>query len=135
MAREGVELVAVATDEVAEHGAGDQGCLSAQAFDEAWHVAFGVEAETVHSCVELDVDGEIGDAFLLGSMDELFEQGETEHLWLQAVVEEGLEGGGFGVHNHDVGCDAPFAQVGSFVGHRHGEIIHTIVLKGLAGFE
>ena len=86
----------------------------------------------MHTCVEFDVDGEIGDALLLGSIDELFQQVETEHLWFEAIVKKHLERGGFWIHDHDVGGDACLTEVSTLVSHSHSQVVHTIVLQGLA---
>ena len=120
MVREVVEAVGVAAHEVAEHGAGHEGRLPTQTLDELGHVGGGVEAQAVHPRVELDVDGEIGDAVFLSSVDECFEDVEREDFRLQTVVEKHLEGRHLGVHNHDVGRDASLAQVSTLVGPQPG---------------
>ena len=82
----------------------------------------------MHACIELDMDGEVGDTLLLCCMNQLFEQVETEHLWFEPIVEEHLERGRFRIHNHDVGCNASLTQIRSFISHSHSEIIHAVVL-------
>ena len=102
-----------------------------QAVDEPVHVLAGIEAQSVHASVELDVYGIVGDALLLGCLDEGLEQTERIDLGLEVVVEHGLEGGHLGVHHHDVGGDAVLAQGDTLVGDSHSQIVYAVVLQGL----
>ena len=72
-AGEGVELRGVAAYQVREYGTGDDGILPLQPLYQTGHVGGG-EAQAVHAGVQLDVDGEMGDALLLRLADEGFAQ-------------------------------------------------------------
>ena len=64
-------------------------------------------------------------------MTQGIKESEGIHLWFKVVIEQGLERTHFGVHYHDVGCNAGLSQCDTFIGHCHGEIIHAVVLQGL----
>ena len=130
--REGIELIAIAAHEMAEHRTRHQCRLPAQPLNQTRHVLFRIETQPMHARVEFDMDGEVRDALLLRSIDELLQQVETEHLRFEAIVEQHLERGGFWIHNHDVGSDARLAKVCPLVSHSHSQIIHPIVLQRLA---
>ena len=125
---EGIEVVTVRTHEMAEHGTGDDGVLMLQAVNQFEHIIDGVKAEAVHACVKLDMYGPSRNTFLAGCLDESIQQTEGVDLRLKIVVEHGLEGRHLGIHNHDVGSDACLAEGDTLVGHRHSEIVHTMVL-------
>ena len=84
---EAVEVVAVATHEMAEDGAGDDGRLAVEATDEPVDVVLGVETQAVHTGVKLDVYGPSRDALLLGGMDEGLHETEGIDFGFQVVVE------------------------------------------------
>ena len=126
-----VEVVAVGTHKMAEHGARDDGVLPLESGDELCHVFTRIEAQTAHAGVELDVDGPAGDALALGGADERFEQTEGVDFGLEVVVEDGFEGRHLGVHHHDGLGDAVAAQLGALVGHSHSEVVDAMVLQGL----
>ena len=128
--REAIEQRRVAPHEMGEDGARNHGILPLEALNEARHL-FGQEAQAVHAGIELHVDGEVGNALFLGSLNQGVEQVEAIDLGLELVVEHGLEGGEFGVHNDDIGRDARLAQLRAFVGHGHGQVIHPVLLQRL----
>ena len=132
LGRELVEPVAVATHEVREHGTWHECRLAFESLYQGRHVLHGVEAQAVHASVQFYVYGHAGDASTLGSMDESIEEAETVHLGLQVVLEEGVETGHLGVHDHDVLRYAVGTEQGTLVGHRHGQIAHLLLaLQGL----
>ena len=104
-----------------EDGAWNDGVLALQAVDELVHILVGVEAQPVHACIELDVDGPTRDALLLSGMDKCLHQTEGIDLGFQVVVEHGLESCHFRVHDHDVLRDAIATQFYAFVGHGHSQ--------------
>ena len=73
---EGVEIRRVAPDEVREDGARTECLLAVETFDEGKEVVLGIEPEAAHAGVELEVDGEVGDALLSGSGHQRIEQAE-----------------------------------------------------------
>ena len=73
---EGIEVVAVRTHEMAEHGTGDDGILMLQAVNQFEHVIDGVEAEAVHARVELDMYGPSRNTLFLSSMNQSVHQSE-----------------------------------------------------------
>ena len=81
-----VEAVAVGTHKVGEDRAGDDSVLMLQAVDEPVHVLAGIEAQSVHAGVELDVYGIVGDALLLGRLDKRFEQNSRMPLMNSSVA-------------------------------------------------
>ena len=129
--REIIEILAVATHEVREHRARNHGILVLQNIYQPVHILTRIEAQTVHARVEFDVHGIVGDTLLPGGLDERVQQAEGIHLRLQVVVEHGLEGRHFGIHNHDVLRDTVAAQRHTLVGYRHGQIVHAMILQGL----
>ena len=131
LGREVVEAVAVGAHEMAEHGARDDGVLMLQTVDELKDIIHGVEAQTMHTRVELDMYGPTRDTLLTGSLDQRIHQTEGIHLRLQVVVEHRLEGRHLRVHDHDIGGDASLTERDTLVGHSHGEIIDTLILQGL----
>ena len=131
-----VEVVAVASHEMREHGARYHGLLIVQLMGESCHfiIVGGIEAQAMHARVELDMDGPACDALFACGFDERIEQTETIHFRLQAVVEHGLEGRHLGIHNHDVGGDARLAKRHTLVGHSHSQVVHAMVLQRLGYF-
>ncbi len=134
MGGESIEAVIVAAYEVREHTARDDGILMFQLANQFLHVVLRVEAQAMHTSIELDMNRESGHALLLGRLDKRIEQAEGINLWLQVVIEHGLEGGHLRVHDHDVAGDAVLAKGHALIGNCHGEIIHTMVLQGLGDF-
>ena len=55
LGREVVEIVAVGANEMAEYRSWDDGILMFQSVDELVDILFGVESQTVHAGVELDM--------------------------------------------------------------------------------
>ena len=129
--REGIEVVAVGTYEMAEHRTGDDGVLMLQTVDYLVDIVDGVEAKTVHARVEFDVNRPACDTLLTGCLDEGIHQTEGVDFGFQIIVEHGLKGRHLGVHNHDIGGDASLAKGDTLVGHGHGKIVHTVVLQRL----
>ena len=130
--RECIKLITITTHEMTKYRTRYQCGLAAQTFNETWHVLLWIKTQTMHTRIKFDMNREVGDTLLLGSVNQLFQQIETEHLWLKTVVKKHLERGGFWVHNHDVGCDACLTKIHSFIGYCHRQVIHSIVLQGLA---
>ena len=126
-----VEAVGVASHEMREHGTRDEGTLPVQPSDELRHVRFGVEAEAMHPCVELDVDRKVRDALVLCRPDKGIEQAETVDLRLQLVLEERAEGTHLGVHHHDALRDALLAKRYALVGNGNGKVIDMMLLQHL----
>ena len=117
-----------------EDRTGYDGALVLQPVNQLVHVFLGVESQSVHASVELDVYGEVGDSFFLCRLHQCVEQSETVYLRLQIIVEHGLERRHFRVHDHDVARDAVLAQGYALVGYCHGEIVHQVVLQCLGYF-
>ena len=128
---EAVEVVAVRAHEMREHRARYDGLLMAEPADQLVDVILGVESQPVHAGVELDMHWPSCDALLACRPYECVHQSEGVDLRLQVVVEHGLEGRHLGVHHHDVGGDAGLAEGDALVGHRHGEIVHALILQRL----
>ena len=120
--REGIEVLAIGTYEMREHGAWDEGLLGMEALNELRKVLGRLEAETVHTRVELQVDGEVGDTLALSGMDEGFEESEAVDLRLKVVLKERLERRHLRIHHHDIGCDACTPQLDTFVGNGHSNL-------------
>ena len=131
LAREVVEAVAVAAHEMGKDAARQQGRLAREAGDKLRHILQRVEAQTVHARVELDVDGEIGDAVALRRIDEGVEQTEGIDLGLELIPEERVETRHLGIHHHDARSDARTAQRGTLVGDGNGQIGNALILKRL----
>ena len=131
VAREVVEVIAVAAHEVREDRAGDDGTLVLQPLYEPFHIMLGVEAHAPHARVELDVDGEAHHALALRLADKCLEQAETVHLGLQSILEESAEAAHFGVHDHDVRRDARLPEGHALVRYGHCQIIDPVVLQCL----
>ena len=129
--RERVEVVAVGTHEMREYGTRDDSVLALQTANKLVDVALWVEAQTVHTGIKFDVHRPASNALLSGSLDKGIHQAEGVNLWLQVVVEHGLEGRHLWVHNHDILRNTATAQRNSLVGHGHGQIIYTMVLQRL----
>ena len=129
--REVVEVITVGANEMAEDGSGNDSRLMLQSLDNLINVALWVEAQTMHTSVELDVHWPARDTLLLRSMYQRIHQSEGVHLWFQVVVEHGIEGRHLGVHNHDVLCDAVTTQGDTLVGNCHSQIVNTMVLQRL----
>ena len=73
---EGIEIRRVAPDEVREDRARTECLLAVETLDERKEVVLGIEPEAAHAGVELEVDGEVGDALLSGSGHQRIEQAE-----------------------------------------------------------
>ena len=131
MGREVIEAIVIASHEVRENGTRDDGILMLQLTDKLLHIVFWIEAHAMHTSIELDVNRESGDTLLLGSLDECIEQSERINLRLQVVIEHGLEGCHFRVHNHDVAGDTVLAKGDTLIGNSHSQIIYTMILQGL----
>ena len=89
-----------------EHRARNDCRLAVESADELVHILLWIEAQTMHTSIELDVYGEARDTLFLGCLHEGVEQTETVDFGFEVVVEHGLEGGHLGVHHHDVRRDA-----------------------------
>ena len=98
------------------------------------HIVLGIETEPAHAGIQLDMNGQSRNAFLLGSLDKGVEQSERIHLRFEVIVEHRLEGGHLRVHDHDVARDTILAQRNALVRHSHGQIVHTVVLQRLGYF-
>ena len=95
------------------------------------HVFLGVEAEAVHTSVELDMYGIARDAFFLRSLDQSIEQAEGVYFRLQIIVEHRLEGTHLRVHDHDVAGDTIATEHGTLVSDGHGKVVDTMILQCL----
>ena len=102
-----------------------------QTVDKFRHILQRVETEAVHTCVELDVYGEVAYTVLLSLAHKSVEQSERVHLWFKVVVEHSLERRHLRVHNHYVRCDAVLAQCHTLICHCHSQIVYTVVLQRL----
>ena len=131
MGREIIETIVIASHEVREDRTRDDGILMLQLTDKLLHIVFRIEAHAMHTGIELDVNRESGDTLLLCSLDERIEQSERIHLRLQVVIEHGLEGSHFRVHDHDVAGDTVLAKGDPLIGNSHSQIIYTMILQGL----
>ena len=131
MGRERIEVIAVGTNEMAEHRTGNNGVLMLQTVDNLIHIVDGIKAQAVHACIELYMYGPACDTLLTGCLDESIHQTERVDLRLEIVVEHGLEGGHLWIHDHDVGGDAGFAEGDALIGNCHSEIVDTVILQGL----
>ena len=96
--------------------------------DEFGDILLRVESQTMHACVQLDVNGEVSDTFAFGSVDEGVQETETVNLRFQMVLKECVETGELRVHDHNIRGDAGATQFHTLVGHCHGEVIHAVVL-------
>ena len=114
-----------------EHRTRDDGILMPQTINHLIDITHGIEAQTMHAGVELDMYGPAGDTLLTGCLDKCVHQTERIDLRLEIVVEHGLEGGHLGIHDHDVGGDAGLTERHTLVGHSHGEIVYTMILQRL----
>ena len=131
MSREFIEAIGITAHEMREHRTRDDGILMLQLAYQLLHIVLWVEAQTMHTCIQLDVDRESGDSLLLGCLDQRIEQTEGIYLRLQVVIKHSLEGGHLRVHDHDVAGDAVLAKGNALIGYCHGKIIHTVILQGL----
>ena len=129
-----VKLCSVATYEMREDAHRLYCILLMQQTDKPVNVRGGVKSQAVHACIKLDVDGELSDAFALGSMNECLEQIEVVNLGLQIVGEEVVEGRHLRIHNHYVAGDTSLSQCYTFIGHGYSQIVHLVVLQGFAHF-
>ena len=103
--------------------------LTLQPLYQSRHIGNGVEAQTMHSRIEFDVNREALDTLALSSMNEGFEQAEGVNLGLEVVVEQRSERGHFGIHNHDTRRDTCLTQFHTFVGYGNSQIVDTMVLQ------
>ena len=129
--RELVEVIAVGTHEMTEHRAWDDGCLVLQTVYKFEEILFGIEAQTMHTRIELDMYGPTRDSFLTSGLDKGIHQSEGVHLWLEVVVEHCLEGRHLWIHDHDIGGDASLTEGNTFIGHGDSQIVDTVVLQRL----
>ena len=113
-----------------KHRTGQQSRLALQPTDKGRNL-LGHESQTVHPGVELDMDGEVGDALFLGSLDQRIEQMEAVDFRFQLVVKQGLERRHLGIHDDDGRRNARLTQVRPFICHGNGQIVHPVVLQGL----
>ena len=134
MGREGIEAVIIASHEVREHAARDDGVLMFQSAYQLLHIVLGIEAQAVHAGIQLDMHRETSDSLLLGSLDKGVEQTERVNLGLKIIIEHGLEGGHLWIHDHDIAGDTVLAKRHTFIGNSHGKIVHTVILQGLGYF-
>ena len=88
----------------------------------------------MHPCIQLDVDGEIGDTFALGCMNKSVQQAEAIDFRLQMVLEECVETGELRIHYHDIGRDTCTTQFHALVCHSHSEVVYAVVLQRLRNF-
>ena len=134
MGRERIEAVVIASHEVREHTARDDGVLMFQSAYQLLHIVLGIEAQAVHAGIQLDMHRETSDSLLLGSLDKGVEQTERVNLGLKIIIEHGLEGGHLWIHDHDIAGDTVLAKRHTFIGNSHGKIVHTVILQGLGYF-
>ena len=100
-----------------------------QAFHQARHVVHGMETQTMHACVQLDMHRKAGHALGFCRMDKRVKKSEVVHLGFEMIAEQRAEATHLGVHHHDVRGDTRAPQCGAFISHRHGQIVHTTVLQ------
>ena len=131
MGREVIETIIIASHEVREDGTRDDGILMLQLANQLLHIILWVETETVHTCIQLDVNREAGDTLLLCCLNQGIEDAERINLWLQVVIKHGLEGSHLWVHNHNVAGDTTLAKGDALIGNSHSQVIDTMVLQGL----
>ena len=116
---------------MAEYGTWDNRLLMLQTVNEFVDILNGIETETVHTRIELDVYGPACDTLFASSLNQCIHQSEGVDLRLQIVVEHRLESRHLRIHNHDVGGDASLTERHTLIGHSHCEIIDTMVLQRL----
>ena len=134
--RELVERVAVAAYKVGKYAAWNKCCLMLQLLYEPWHLGLGVEAEPVHSGIELDVNGHACYACTLGCVDKCVKYAERIDFGLQIVLEECIETGHLGVHYHNGLGNAVAAQQCAFVGNGNCQIAYLcLALQGLGDLD
>ncbi len=126
-----IKVLAVASHEMREHAAGDDGILMLQSVDDFIQVFFRVKAQTVHTCIQFDVYRIARDTFLLCSMYQCIHQTEIIHFRFQVILKHGLEGSHLRIHNHDITGDAVLTQGHTLVSHSHSQIVHAMILQGL----
>ena len=102
-----------------------------QAVDEFGHIVLGIEAQPMHTRVELDMYGPAGDALLARGTNEGIHQSERIYLGLQIVVEECLKRCHLGVHHHDISRNTSLTQGHTLISHGHCQIVHAVVLQCL----
>ena len=89
------------------------------------------KAKAVHSGVELDVHGIVGDAIFFSLMDKHLASFDAEHLRLKPVGEHSLVIDHAGIEHHDRHRNSGFAQIHALVVNSHGKIGGSGVLECL----
>ena len=108
--------------------------LRLQAIAYGLHV-FGLKPEAMHSRVDFKMYGIGGDSPAFGFADHRFQQPETVNFRFKLILEQGIETAEFRIHDDDGDGYARAPQIGSFVGHRHGQVIATMFLQCFGKFE
>ena len=129
--RELIEPIAVGTHEMTEYGARDDGRLMLQAVNQLEHILFRIEAQAMHTRIQLDMHWPTRDTLLTCRLDECIQQTEGIDLWFQIVVEHRLESRHLRVHHHDIGGDACLTERHALIGHCHSQIIDALILQCL----
>ena len=106
-----------------------------QTFNKLRHIFMRIEAQAMHTGIELDMDRHITYTFALGSLNQFFQYAETIDIRFQTIVEHSAESRFFRVHYNYRTSNARFSQVGTLVGNGYRQIIHLMVLQSLGYFQ
>ena len=127
---ERIKVRTVAANKMREYRARNDGSLTLQTAHQFGYIIRG-KSQTVHSGVNLDMNGEIGYAVVLGGTDYHIQQVETVNLGFKFLVKQRSERCPFRIHDHYACGYSRLAQFGTLIGHSHSQIIHLTVLKRL----
>ena len=96
-----------------------------------FHIIFRIKAQTVHTCIQLDMYRKTSNTLFFSSLDQRIQNTERINLRFQIIVEHGLEGCHLRIHNHDIARNTILAKRNTFIGYCYGKIIHTMILQCL----
>ena len=129
-----IELRLVGACQMREDGLHADGFLMAQLVDQPRHV-FLVKAQTVHTAVDLDMDGAVLQAFRFGSCHDGLERLMRIDVGFEVVLQNQIHRRHLRVHDDDGERDAGFAQLDTFISNRNRQIIdETALLERFADF-